>query len=237
MIEDKSKQYSLLIGGSSSLGTVVASEFVNQGEHVVCTYTNQVVPQKQSILSFALDITAGDSIDDFYDKMVAEGLQFKNILFLSSIILGNNMNDYVDEDIERVMTINFSGQAKLLKKIISLFTQQASILMYSSISGQRGSYDPIYAASKGAVLSFVKSMATQLPKGMRINAIAPSLVEDTSMYNDMKKDRQDFHRKMSPLGELITRENLAKISYDLCQPHWRHLNGACIDINGGVYVR
>ena len=36
-------------------------------------------------------------------------------------------------------------------------------------------------------LSFVKSMATQLPKGMRINAIAPSLIEDTSMYYDMKK--------------------------------------------------
>ena len=60
------------------------------------------------------------------------------------------MDDYADEDIERVMTINFSGQAKLLKKIMSLLTQQASILMYSSISGQRGSYDLIYAASKGA---------------------------------------------------------------------------------------
>ena len=237
MITDKSKQCSLLIGGSSSLGTVVSSEFVSHGEHVVCTYTNQVVLQQQSILGFALDITAIDSINDFYDKMVAEGLLFKNILFLSSIIPGNNMNDYADEDIERVMTINFSGQAKLLKKIMPLFTQQACILMYSSISGQRGSYDPIYAASKGAVLSFVKSMASQLPKGMRINAIAPSLIEDTSMYYDMQKDQQDFHRKTSPLGELITRENLAKISYDLCQPHWCHLNGACIDINGGVYVR
>lgn len=237
MITDKSKQYSLLIGGSSSLGKVVASEFVSHGEHVVCTYTNQVVPKQQSILGFALDITAGDSIDDFYDKMIAEDLQFKNILFLSSIIPGTNMNDYTDEDIERVMTINFSGQAKLLKKIMPLLTQRASILMYSSISGQRGSYDPIYSASKGAVLSFVKSMASQLQKGIRINAIAPSLIDDTSMYYDMKKDRQDFYRKMSPLGELITKENLAKISYDLCQPHWCHLNGACIDINGGIYVR
>lgn len=135
MISDKSKQYSLLIGGSSSLGTVVASEFVNQGENVVCTYTNQVVLHQQSILCFALDITAGNSIDDFYDKIVAEGLQFKNILFLSSIIPGNKLDDYADEDIERVMRINFSGQAKLLKKIMSLLTQQASILMYSSISG------------------------------------------------------------------------------------------------------
>ena len=38
-------------------------------------------------------------------------------------------------------------------------------------------------------------------------------------------------------GELTTRENLTKISYDFCQPHLCHLNGACIDINGGIYVQ
>jgi hypothetical protein len=38
-------------------------------------------------------------------------------------------------------------------------------------------------------------------------------------------------------GKLLNEEDLAKIIFDLCQDHWNHLNGACIDLNGGQYVR
>ena len=55
--------------------------------------------------------------------------------------------------------------------------------MFSSISGQKGTY----LSSKGAILSFVKSMVSQIPKGATINAIAPSLIENSSMYFAMKK--------------------------------------------------
>ena len=62
------------------------------------------------------------------------------------------------------MSINFSSQAIILKEIFSLIHSKSKIIMFSSISGQKGSFDPIYAASKGAILSFVKSMVSQIPK-------------------------------------------------------------------------
>ena len=135
------------------------------------------------------------------------------------------------------MNINFSSQAVILQEILSLIHSKSKIIMFSSISGQKGSFDPIYAASKGAVLSFVKSMVSQIPKGATINAIAPSLIEESSMYFAMKKNRRDFHRSQTQTGQLLKTDDLSNIIYDLCKPHWNHLNGSCIDINGGQYVR
>ena len=110
------------------------------------------------------------------------------------------------------------------------------ILMISSISAQRGSYDPIYAASKGAILSFVKSIANGLG-GTRVNAIAPGLIEDSAMFNEMSIERREFHRQQKSNKQLLDISDFSRIIFDLSRNHWKHLNGACIDLNAGQYVR
>ena len=230
------KSTTLIIGGSSSIGLAICDEFINNEYNVLATYSTKEIFPKMLLQTHVLDLISDQSIKDFVAHLSSKSIIFKNIIFLPSILPGNNLAEYKENDYMNVMQINFLGQAKLVKGLTKLMEDKASILMMSSISARRGSYDPIYAASKGAVLSFVKSMATQIPKGSRINAIAPGLIEDSKMYLDMKKSRQDFHRLASPSGQLIKLEDLAKIIFDLCQPHWRQMNGACIDINGGVYV-
>jgi len=226
----------LIIGGSSSLGAVTCNEFIVNGNSVIATYSTGKILIKKLLTTHILDLSSDKSIKGFISEINSKNIMFKNIVFLSSILPGNNLKEYHDEDFGKVMQINFLGQAKLMKDIVKFMDDEASILMMSSISARRGSYDPIYAASKGAVLSFVKSMATQIPKGSRINAIAPSLIENSTMYFDMDKSRRDHHKLASPSGELVKLKDLAKIIFDLCQPHWRHMNGACIDINGGGFV-
>ena len=46
-----------------------------------------------------------------------------------------------------------------------------------------------------------------------------------------------LHKKQIFSGNLLDKDDLAKIIFDLCQDHWGHLNGACIDLNGGQYLR
>ena len=53
----------------------------------------------------------------------------------------------------------------------------------------------------------------------------------------MTSDRQELHKEQIHSGKLLDENALAKIIFDLCQDHWSHLNGACIDLNGGQYVR
>ncbi|MBH19852.1 MAG: hypothetical protein CL851_05415 [Crocinitomicaceae bacterium] len=227
---------SLIIGGSSSLGEITCNEFTKNGCHVVTTYTKKIIPKQPLIETYHLDLSLSESIRSFVLKIRNHKMVIKNVILLSSILPGKSLEDYNQEELNQVIKINFLGQVELIKLIIKLMDNKTNILMMSSISGRRGSFDPVYAASKGAIITFVKSMVKQIPQGARINAIAPSLIENSKMFFDMKKERRNQHVLDSPSGELINLNDLAKILFDLCQPHWRHINGTCIDINGGVYV-
>ena len=227
---------SLIIGGSSSLGEITCNEFTKNGCRVLTTYTKKIIPKQPLIETYHLDLSSSESIRSFVLKISNHKMVIKNVILLSSILPGKCLEDYNEEEFSEVIKINFLGQVELIKLIIKFMDKKTNIIMMSSISGRRGSFDPVYAASKGAVIAFVKSMVKQIPQGARINAIAPSLIENSKMFFDMKKERRNQHVLDSPSGELINLNDLAKILFDLCQPHWRHINGTCIDINGGVYV-
>ena len=87
-----------------------------------------------------------------------------------------------------------------------LFTKNASVIFMSSISGQRGSYDPIYSASKAAQIGFIKSIALWEGSEIRINGIAPSLVENSSMFNEMPAERQKYHMSQSPTSNFTSKK-------------------------------
>jgi 3-oxoacyl-[acyl-carrier protein] reductase len=159
------------------------------------------------------------------------------LLLLPSILLGKALDDYTDEEAHAVMSVNFTAQALLIKRLLPHFAERAQLIMLASVSGQRGSFDPIYAASKGAVLAFVKALAQAYAPRLRALAVAPTLIADSRMYEDMSPERRAYHVEQSPMKRLLTAKELAGILTDLTKDHWAHLNGCCVDVNGGQYVR
>lgn len=228
----------IIIGASSSIGGAITARFRSANKRVICTYAGNVPDYlSKAEYTFELDLQQEASIKSFTSSVSGLDGRLDAIIFLSGILPGKNLAAYQFGEIDKVMSINFSGQAKLLQGLIPLLEPRSSILMLSSISAQKGSFDPIYAASKGALLSLVKSLAAQLPAGARINAIAPGLIQDSAMYENMSEINTQHHRNQIPSHQLLSQQDLAKVIFDLCQPHWAHLNGACIDLNGGQYVR
>jgi len=227
----------LIIGASSSVGDAIISKFYSKKSHVVATYNSKnSIKHKENIDFLQLDLGNNKSIDNIIEEVKLMLSHIDTAIFLAGILPGKNLKEYDVTDIEKVMTVNFTAQAKVIKGLLPLFDSESQIIMVSSISAQRGSYDPIYAASKGAILSFVKSLAAGLG-GVRVNAIAPGLIEDSTMCKEMSADRQEFHRQQTSQKRLLHMSDLAEVIYDISQNHWKHLNGACIDLNGGQYVR
>lgn len=228
----------LIVGASSSIGREISACFQGASMKVIATYTS--TPPREGggqLDALFLDLRNDKSIDDFMHQVATITSKIDIAIFLAGILPGQNLAAYEFAEIDEVMAVNFNGQAKLLMRLLPLLTMRSRLLLFSSISAQRGSFDPIYAASKGALLSFVKSMVTALPPGARINAIAPGLIQDSAMFKDMSPERQEYHRNQIPSKQLLHPTDLAKIVFDLCQDHWAHLNGACIDLNGGQNVR
>jgi 3-oxoacyl-[acyl-carrier protein] reductase len=229
----------IILGASSSIGKAIFNQFNKKDNKLISTYFSGDSPDNtyKNDESFCVDLDSNKSIIKFSDKLISENINVDVLISLAGILPGKNLLEYTFEEIDKVMSINFTGQAKLIKKIIPLLSKKSRLLLLSSISAQKGSYDPIYAASKGGLLSFVKSLLPSLPVGASINAIAPGLIQDSTMFKNMTTDRQEIHKKQINSGKLLNEEDLAKIIFDLCQDHWNHLNGACIDLNGGQYVR
>lgn len=109
------------------------------------------------------------------------------------------------------------------------------VVMVSSTAGQRGeAMHADYAATKGAMISFVKSLAVELaPRDITVNAVAPGWV-DTEMTVDAMKDggRERIGRTI-PIGRVASAEDVAGPIAFLCSPLARHVTGEILNVNGG----
>ncbi len=227
----------LVIGANSTIGIAMVREFINHGDVVIATYCkNNPKFVHQSVKWVHLDLTDEKSIETFTKGLTKSKSRIDSSIFVSGYLPGKSLEKYSHEEMNTVVDVNFLGQAKCLQALLPLLNRPSQILMISSVSGERGSYDPIYAASKGAVIAFVKSLATWLPPQVRCMSIAPGLVEGSGMYNAMSTEVRKVHLDRTPLKKLITVEELAKMILDLTKDYWGHANGACIRINGGAYV-
>lgn len=227
----------LIIGASSSLGVKVVDNFLNENYEVFATYNKNPDPISPLVTKlFQLDLLSDSSISTFSNKLSENQTKFNTVILLSGSLIGKSLQDYSLEEVGEIMTINFLGQAKAVKEILSYMSKGSSVTMLSSISGQRGSFDPIYSASKGAIISFVKSMSTWHAPNIRFNAIAPGLIDASAMYKQMTPDRIRFHKDNTPMQSFPSADEVARIIFDLTQDHWRHVNGEVIKVNGGSYV-
>ena len=228
----------LIIGSRSIVSQEIVKVFQEVSENIIMSQSTMCDnAASKSVKTLHLDLRDNNSINSFVQNINQMMPIIDIAIFLSGILPGKNLQTYQFDEIDEVMAINFNGQAKLISKLFPYFSQNARLLLFSSISAQRGSFDTIYAGSKGALLSLVKSLSTALPPGARVNAIAPGLIKDSGMFLAMDFERQEHHRRQIPSRNLLDAKDLAKIVFDLCQEHWSHLNGACIDLNGGQNVR
>ena len=146
------------------------------------------------------------------------------------------MEEYTENEIESLLSLNLTSQIITIKGILPKMNKGGRILFLSSISGEQGSFDPVYAASKGGIIPFAKSLASWYGSKLRFNVVTPSLIEGSTMYKKMSTDRIAFHRQKSPTGKLVEMDSLAEIFYDLAKPNWDVANGSVIQVNGGIYV-
>lgn len=227
----------LVVGASSSVGRATVRVFADAGHRVLATarHTSPADPAP-GVVAAALDLSRPESIARFVDEDVRAFGAVDVAVMLPGMLPGLALADYDDALMREVMDINFTAQAALVRRLLPWMTERSHLIMMSSVSGERGSYDPIYAASKAAVIGFVKSLATALAPRVRVNALAPALIADSTMYEQMMPARRAHHLAATPTGRLTTPLELAQLTLQICGPAWANLNGQVIRINGGAHV-
>jgi len=142
----------------------------------------------------------------------------------------------------RTVEVNLDSVFGLVKHAVGQMKKQRSgghIVLVSSTAGQRGeAYHCDYAATKGALISMVKGLSTELaPDGIYVNCVAPGWV-DTDMAAPALKDRARRRRVLDkiPLGRPATPEEIAAPILFLCTAHAGFITGEIFNVNGGAVL-
>ena len=115
----------------------------------------------------------------------------------------------------------------------------ASIVNLASQAGRAGGHSGslVYSATKGAVLTWTRSLAAELGEyGIRVNAVAPGLILGTRFHNrHTTQESAEETVRAIPLGRAGTPDDVARAIAFLAAEYDGFISGATLDINGGIY--
>lgn len=142
--------------------------------------------------------------------------------------------EMTDEHWRRTMNENVDAMFYTTRAAARLLERGGRIVMVSSTAGQRGeAYHADYAASKGAMISLVKSVAVELGRrDITVNAVAPGWV-DTEMVADAIRATREQIAAAIPVGRVASAKDIAGPIVFLCSEHARHITGEILNVNGG----
>ena len=205
----------LVSGGTSTIGKSICSLFVSQGANVYCGYASS--PEKASMLQIelgpslipiALDVCTQQSVDDAIEMLPSLDILINN----SGVFSVFDPEDLTIDEWQRIFDINVTGLFRLTKACIPLLRQaRGAIVNIASINAFHPGFGGTahYDASKGAVVSYTRSMAQELSPHIRVNAVAPGLIEAAYLGNDNPLKMQ--YERRSLLKKLVKAQDVAQV--------------------------
>jgi NAD(P)-dependent dehydrogenase (short-subunit alcohol dehydrogenase family) len=191
----------LVIGAGSGIGEAAAKGMAAQGSVVVCADLQQESAERtagaigESAKALAVDITNTESVEKLFRKVIDQYQRLDVVVVTPGVNVRKHIAVYEDSEFDRVIELNLKGTFRVLREAGKIMAGQGagSIIAFSSIRSQV--VEPgqgIYAATKAGIVQMVRALAAELgPKGVRVNAIAPGVVE-TPLTRQIK-DRPDWY--------------------------------------------
>ena len=145
------------------------------------------------------------------------------------------LTDMTDEHWRRTMIENVDSMFYSTRAAARLLERGGRIVLVASTAGQRGeAYHADYAASKGAMISFVKSLAVELaPREITVNAVAPGWVDTDMVAEALDSGGRERIAAAIPIGRVASARDIAGPIAFLCSDLARHVTGEILNVNGG----
>lgn len=139
------------------------------------------------------------------------------------------------EQWRRTLAVNLDSIFLSTRGALRIMSNDGRVVLVSSTAGQRGEAGHAdYAASKGAILSFVKGLAVETaPQGITVNCVAPGWIDTEMAEQPYQGDGRKRIEAGIPLGRVATAEDVAGPIVFLCTTFARHITGEVLNVNGG----
>jgi len=237
----------VITGGSSGIGFATAKRFVEEGAHVVITGRREKELKEaaarigKNVTAVAGDITRVEDLDRLY-AFVKEKHGHIDVLFANAgwgevAPIGAATEAHFDKTFD----LNAKGTFFTMQKAIPLFTDGGSIILTTSVANVMGLPTfAVYAATKAAVRSFVRSWAMELKdRNIRVNGLSPGPIETAALEKagippEMMEQAIAGFTTQVPLGRRGKPEEIAGPVMFLASDESSYITGIELAVDGGM---
>src|SRR4051794_9566328 len=189
----------LITGGTSGIGLETARQFLSEGARVAITgRSSATLEAARKELGGDILVIPSDASDVEGQKTVSqvlgEAFGGLDVLFVNAGIVEMRPLEQVDEaSFDRSFAINVKGPYFLIQFLLPLFSKSASIVLNTSVNAHIGMPNTsVYAATKAALLSLVRTLSGELiSRGIRLNAVSPGPIS-TPLYSKLGLSEADL---------------------------------------------
>jgi 3-oxoacyl-[acyl-carrier protein] reductase len=245
----------IVTGGASGIGSDVARRLACDGW---CVAVADVNAQKVAAvaadlpggghLAVVMDVADEASVESAFDA-AEEGLgPLRALVHAAGVILtaplGSTPPTFWEAGLDRweqTMDVNARGTYLVSKAFMRRRVQaplaHSRVVLFSSVSGQVGGLYADYAASKAAVLGFMRVAARECAQfGVTMNAVAPGQI-DTPMLRQTLKDEVVADRRVIPVGRFGRPADVSAVVQFVLSEDTDFITGATFDVNGGQRIQ
>lgn len=239
----------VVTGGARDIGRAVSVKLAKEGAKVVVNYfdnesdatdtVNMIKSAGGEAIAVYADATKLADIAGLAKATTdAFGNKVDILVNVAGGLFARKTIDAIDEDFYNLlMDVNFKSAVFVTKAFKPLMGKGGSIINFASQAARDGGGPgaSLYAASKGAVMTFTRGMAKEFgPDGIRVNSLCPGMIA-TKFHDDFTKD--EVRTKVAagtPLRREGNAEEVADLVAYLASDESSFLSGNNVDINGGL---
>ncbi|TCL58300.1 3-oxoacyl-[acyl-carrier-protein] reductase [Hydrogenispora ethanolica] len=241
------REVAIVTGAARGIGKSIALALVREGAIVVISDINEEIHQVAEeinrsggqAVAVVGNVTKMADCETLVDTAVKQFGKIDILVNNAGITKDNLLLRMSEEDWDAVLTINLKGTFLCTKAAIKPMMKQRSgkIINIASVIGQMGNPGQAnYAASKGGVIAFTKTMAKELgSRNIRVNAIAPGFIE-SKMTEVLSEEAKANLTRLIPLGTLGKPDYVAEAVVFLASPAACYTTGQVLNVDGGMVM-
>ncbi len=240
-------EVAIVTGAARGIGKAITMALVGEGAQVVISDISEEVHNVAEEIraaggqaaSLVGNVTKQEDCEALVNLAVKTFGKLDVLVNNAGITKDNLLLRMSEDEWDAVLNINLKGTFLCTKAAIKPMMKQRSgkIINIASVIGQMGNPGQAnYAASKGGVIAFTKTMAKELgSRNIRVNAIAPGFIE-SKMTDVLSEEAKSNLMKLIPLGTLGKPGYVAEAVVFLASPAACYITGQVLNVDGGMVM-